>query len=147
MNGTANQLLDLLEKLAPIAKGAGLQLTVDIPFWYDSKLVTRGGVTRPLSELVQDRVDRVVLMDYRDTAAAIIQGGNTEVAYGSKIGKKVVLGVETMCGLSPTSVTFCEEGRGALNAAMKQTHAAFLGQAGYGGMAVHHFGSYLSLKM
>jgi hypothetical protein len=145
MNGTANQYLDLLEKLAPIAHGAGMGLTVDIPFWYDSKLITRGGVTRPLNEWIQDRADRVVLMDYRDTGSAMVTEAGKEIAYGTKIGRKVVLGAETMCGLSPTLITFCEEGNAALNTALTQVQSAFTSQAGFGGVAVHHYGSYLTL--
>lgn len=146
MNGTANQYLDLLEKLAPIAHGAGMQLSVDIPFWYDGKLVTRGGVTRPLNQWIQDRVDRVVLMDYRDTASAIIAEAAAEVAYAAKIGGKVVIGVETMCGLSPTLITFCEEGQAALNSALTQAKAAYADKPTMTGFAVHHYGSYLDLK-
>ena len=146
MQGTANQYLDLLEKLEVIAKNGGVRLSVDIPFWFSGQMVTRSGQTRPLSELVQDRVDRVVLMDYRDTSSAIIAGAAPEVAYATKIGKDVTIGVETMCGLSPTLITFCEEGLAALNTALTATRAAYASAPGLHGVAVHHYGSYLTLK-
>jgi len=146
MQGTSNQYLDLLEKLQAIATAGGVRLSVDIPFWFSGQKVSRGGQTRPLSELVQDRVDRVVLMDYRDTASAIISGAAPEIAYAEKIGRDVTIGVETMCGLSPTLVTFCEEGRAAMDAALKATQAAYAKSPALNGLAVHHYGSYLKLK-
>jgi len=147
MNSVANQYLDLLDKLNAVTKPAGIQLIVDIPFWYDGKLVTRGGVSRPLSELVIDRADRTTLMDYRDTPQAIIDMGASEVAYAGKVGRKVVLGLETMCNLTPINITFCEEGAGALDTSLKAVQAHFAGMAGFHGMAVHHYGSYLALKL
>ncbi len=145
LQGTANQYLDMVEKIAAIAHTAGLRLTMDIPFWFSSQMVTRAGATRPLSELVQDRVDRVALMDYRDTASAIIAGASPEVAYATKTGKEVTIGVETICGLTPTYITFCEEGAAALDAALSATKTAFAGAAGLHGFAVHHYGSYVTL--
>jgi hypothetical protein len=146
MNGTANQYLDLVEKLASVAHAAGLRLDLDVPFWWDTKAITRNGVTRPMSEWVADRADRLVLMDYTDTAAGILANGKNEVAYAAKTGKQVVIGVETICGLSPTSVTFCEEGEAAMEAALKTVQATWAGQPGFMGVAVHHYGSYTQLK-
>lgn len=76
----ANQYLDLLDKVRPLLQEYGLKFTVDIPFWYDSRDIVRGGAAaRPFHELVCilqcsfnqqiiDRVDRVGVMDYRDFA-------------------------------------------------------------------------------
>lgn len=147
LNSIANQYLDLLEKLVPLAHQAGLRLSVDVPFWYDTKQVTRAGVTRPLSQWVADRVDRMVLMDYRDTAQGMISMGQAEVAYATSIGREVLLGAETMCGLSPTLVTFCEEGGAKLDATLLAVQAAFAGQTGFGGIGVHHYGSWRALKL
>lgn len=146
MNGTANQYLDLLEKLAPVVHSGGLRLTVAVPFWFDTKLVNRGGVTRPMSELVADRVDRMAVMDYRDDAPSMVAMAQAEVNYASKIGRDVIIGAETLCGLVPETVTFCEEGKGAMNAALTSVELAFLGQSGFAGAAVHHYGSMLTLK-
>jgi hypothetical protein len=146
MNSVANQYLDLLEKLAPVVHAGGLRLTMAVPFWFDTKMVTRGGVTRPMSELVADRVDRVALMDYRDDAASMVAMAQNEVNYASKIGRDVIVGAETMCGLAPQTVTFCEEGRAKLDAALTAVATGFIGQTGFAGVAVHHYGSYLQLK-
>ena len=145
MGSYANQYLDLLNKLRPIANAAGLRLTVDIPFWYDGKMVTRNGVSRPLSELTQDRTDRVALMDYRDTASAIYTEAAKEVAYAKSKGKDVVIGVETMCNVSPSYITFCQEGKTAIDTAFRTVKDKFAGSSGLGGFAVHHYGTYSAL--
>ncbi|MBI2894164.1 MAG: hypothetical protein HYY06_11485 [Deltaproteobacteria bacterium] len=145
---TANEYLDLLEGLAEVAGEAGLRLAVDMPFWFDGREVERDGSTRPLSELVQDRVDRVVLMDYRDSADGddgIIANAAAEIDYAGDTGHEVVIGVETICGLEPETITFCEEGAAALDDALATTRAAFNGRPAFLGFAVHHWGSYRDL--
>ncbi|MFQ5342719.1 MAG: hypothetical protein ACE5F6_14345 [Anaerolineae bacterium] len=144
-NGTANQYLDLLEALAGVTQGTGLRLVVDVPFWYDDRQITRAGQTRPLSEWVIDRVDRVVLMDYRDHADppdGIIDHAAGELAYAASAGKQVVIGVETNCGLSPEKITFCEEGAAALEAALNQTRDTYRGSLAFAGFAVHDYDGY-----
>ncbi|MCC6644123.1 MAG: hypothetical protein IT374_00945 [Polyangiaceae bacterium] len=145
----ASEFVDLLEKLRQVTAGTGLRLSVDIPFWYDGRPLTRGGTTRPLSEWVADSVDRIVLMDYRDAAAGsdgIVAHAADEIAYASSIGKQVVIGVETQCGLDPPKITFCEEGAAALDAALAETVAAQVGKGGFAGVAVHDYEAYSALK-
>jgi len=142
MSSIGNQYIDLLDKLRPIAHAAGLRLTVDVPFWYDGKSITRNGVSRKLSELTADRVDRLGIMDYRDTASEMISAVTNEVAYAVKIGKQVVLGAETMCNVSPSYITFCQEGRTKLEEAFKTVKAKYAGTGALGEMAVHHYGTY-----
>ncbi len=149
MNGTANQYLNLLEALGKELTGSGLRLVVDVPFWYDARKVTRGGSTRSLHELVIDRVDVVTLMDYRDHAAppdGIIDNASTEIAYANGVKRRVVIGVETLCGLDPPLVTFCEEGAAAMDKALLDTKAAHGSAPSFGGFAVHHYESWKSLK-
>lgn len=145
----ASEFIDLLEKLHAVTKGTGLRLSVDIPFWYDGRTLTRGGMTRPLSEWVADSVDRVVLMDYRDIADGndgIIAQGATEVAYATNSGKQVVIGVETLCQLDPPKVTFCEEGAAVLDAQLEKVVAANKTKSGFFGIAVHDYKAYAALK-
>ncbi len=145
----ASEFVDLLVELHQVTAGTGLRLSVDIPFWYDGRPLTRGGTTKPLSEWVADSVDRVVLMDYRDAADGsdgIIAHAADELAYGAASGKQVVVGVETLCNLDPPKITFCEEGSAALDAALAQTVAAYAGNAAFAGVAVHDYKAYAALK-
>jgi len=136
----ANQYLDLLEAMAAKLLGSELPLTVDVAFWYDGVMVDRGGETRPLSELVQDRVDRVVVMDYRDHAEppdGIIDNAAAELAYAEQIGRRVRVAVETTCGLEPEKVTFCEEGAIAMTLALELTAQVYARSPAWDGVAVH----------
>lgn len=136
----ANQYLDLLEAMAAKLLGSELPLTVDVAFWYDSVAVDRAGKTRPLNELVQDRVDRVVVMDYRDHAEppdGILDNAAAEVAYAEQIGRRVRIGVETTCGLEPEKVTFCEEGAIAMTLALELTAQVYARSPAWDGVAVH----------
>jgi len=98
--------LDLLEKISRKTKTAGTVFGVDIPFWYDEVdeftrkpfPIAFGGVTKPASEHVIDLVDEVTIMDYRTAAYGadgVIAMAQDELAYASKQGKSVFVGLET----------------------------------------------------
>lgn len=143
--GTANAYLDLLESLEQTTAGSGLRLSADIAFWFDTVIVSRKSQTRPLSEWVIDTIDRTVLMDYRDTSAELLAQSSTEVAYGALKGRPVLLGVETLCNLQPTYITFCEEGVAALDQALASTHAQYDMSPGFAGFAIHDYVAYQAL--
>ena len=50
--GLFSAYLDLLEELSSELNGTGLELAVDVPFWYYSRNHTRDGQTRPYHEFV-----------------------------------------------------------------------------------------------
>lgn len=129
-------LLDLLEQLHAELAGSGLALVLDIPNWYDDIQVQRDGTLRPLSELVQDRVDRVVVMDYRDNPAQMLQLAQGELAYGDAVGKPVVIAAESRC-LPDAELTWCEEGLAALEAGLAAVRAGAAQHPSFGGTAVH----------
>ena len=79
---------------------------MDIPFWYDAAdelsgatfPITFHGVSKPASEHVIDLVDEVAIMDYRTAAYGadgVIAMAEDELAYASKRGKPVLIGLET----------------------------------------------------
>ena len=136
----SNQFLDLLNKLK-VAKGPHLKMAVDIPFWYDTKVVSRNGASRPLSEWVIDKADWVSMMNYRDTTARVIEGARSEIAYAGRKGKNVVVGVSAQCGGSDMRITFCDEGGAAMAEALSGVRAAFAGKAGFAGVAAYTYKS------
>lgn len=141
----ASEYLDLLEQMTARLAGSELPLTVDIAFWYDTVMLLRDGESRPLSELVQDRVDRVVLMNYRDHAEppdGILDNAATEVAYAARVGRRVRIAVESTCGVEPEKVTFCEEGAIAMSLALELTKSAYAGNPGWDGVAVHDYAAW-----
>lgn len=153
------QYLDLLATLLARRDAAGQSILVGpaIPRWFDSsdccRTITWRGVTKPLSDHVQDLADYISIMDYRDTAdggAGIIAQALHELAYATSIGKplSVVLGVETkdLAGTGdPETVTFWEEGRTHLEAELDKVYAAFAGDPAFAGIALHHYDSLRAL--
>lgn len=118
---------------------AGLELEADIPFWYDAITSSRDGAPRPLSELVIDRVDRALIMDYRDHAAppnGMLDLAESELLYAAATARPLVIAVETGC-ITPTHVTFCEEGRAVLEAELAAFAASQPGGPALASFAVH----------
>ncbi|MBI4387017.1 MAG: hypothetical protein HY551_06515 [Elusimicrobia bacterium] len=147
MQGTANQYLNLLEQLAAVTAGKGLRLTVDIPFWFDERLITRNALTRPLNQWILDTVDRTTLMDYRDTSSQIISLASAELSYAQSIAKPTTLGVETNCGVTPTYVTFCEEGASAMEQAFSDVYNNYRQNPSFGYFAVEDYEGYSALPI
>jgi hypothetical protein len=161
-NGTANQFLQLLQESQDKIKnsGTGIQFTVCIPFWYDEAnpplTVTYNGISKPLDYHILDIADSVVVMDYRDSAGNTtanqdgqIDHGKQEVAYAASIGKKAIIGAETMRpdgnGI-PDYVTYFDNGKAYMNAELQKVTDSFGSSPGFGGIAIHHYDSYVLMK-
>jgi hypothetical protein len=147
------QWLDTLRTLIDRrdASGTGLVFGPAMPIWLDGETVTWRGATKTMQEHFQDMSDYVSLMDYRDTAAAIIRDASTEMAYADKIGKpnSVYIGVETIdlveVGGDPAWVTFHEEGRSGEETELAKVYSAFANSPAFGGIAMHHYDSIMDL--
>ncbi|MFM9435808.1 hypothetical protein ACFDR9_002879 [Janthinobacterium sp. CG_23.3] len=142
------QLIDLYQKLAR-AKAAGLYLHADIALGYEYLTLTRGGVSKTLSQWLIDSTDRVTVMSYRDVALGadgIVAHAAHPIAYAGTLGKLAVAGVETACNAELPKVTFCEEGRLALEGQLGSVGAYFGGAAGFGGVAIHDYRNFKVLR-
>lgn len=121
-----------------------LEVGAAIPFWFDR--VEAG--ERSLAERLIDAFDYVALMDYRDRAEGkdgIIAHARDEIAEAERRGRTVIVGVETdESDLDKT--TFAEEGKAAMEVELEKVGSVFSGDAGFGGIAVHHLESYLGMK-
>lgn len=140
----ASDLLDLLDLLDAAYGPEEIRVSYDMPNWYSGLLVTRAGKARPMSELVIDRVDVTVVMDYRDNVDDAISLVTDEVAYATQQGKVVVVGLETSCN-TDSPLTFCEEGSTAFEQALNKISLTFAPERGFGGLAIHHFESFDAL--
>lgn len=117
-------------------------LVAAIPFWFDHDAYRLQGMT--LAEAVLRRTDGVVVMAYRDVAAGpdgIIQSAAGEVALATGLGKTAIVGVQTAAD-ALDKLTFFEEGRRALQRETALVAQALGAQAGFGGLAVHHYTAY-----
>jgi len=121
-----------------------LQIGPAIAFWLDGIEVTHAGRRKPASEHLQDIYDHVVLMDYRDHAHGpdgILSHAQDEIAYGRKIGKRVMLGVET----APNDIrklSFNHLRPAQMAHELQLVTQALSGEAAFAGFVVHHYGSY-----
>jgi hypothetical protein len=131
----------LIAALRAARRAAGpLPLTADIPYWFDG-IRHRG---HSLAAALIRAVDGVTVMAYRDSAPGVIDAARREVELAGAAGKSATVGVETG-RVRPRSVTFHEEGAGALIDALAAVRGRLGGQRGFGGIAVHHLGSLAGL--
>lgn len=121
-----------------------LQIGPAIAFWLDGIAVRHAGQLKPASQHLQDIYDHVVLMDYRDHAHGpdgILSHAQDELDYGRKIGKRVLLGVET----SPNEIrklTFQYKTQAQMAHELGLVRQALADEPAFGGFVVHHYGSY-----
>lgn len=138
--------LDLSEALQHLkeAIAPGLPMGPAIPFWLDGIPIEWHGVTKPANQHVQDVYDYVALMDYRthaDGADGIVGHALDELAYGEKIGRPVIVGVETgPAELAKLSFQGLREAD--LERELTATAQALGKIRSFGGFALHHYGAY-----
>ncbi|MDB5103273.1 MAG: hypothetical protein JWP91_962 [Fibrobacteres bacterium] len=145
-NGVGIQWIEMFEKTMAKLRGSAVGVDACVPRWLEGRPVTRGNRTRPLNEWIADASDRLTLMDYVDKPKPVIDGAAQEIAYAHSTGKEVVVGVETIAGLDPPSVTFAEEGEAAMEATLADVMTAYKADPAFFGTAVHHYLSYRALK-
>jgi hypothetical protein len=117
------------------ASQQGIPFGVCIPRWYD---VTPG--TSYLSQ-VQQITDYVAVMDYVNTVAGLVADAQTEISNAAQLGKKVVLGVETM-NVTPSTSTFNAFGYGNMEIALDSLALAYSTSSAFAGNAVHYYDYY-----
>ena len=151
------QYFDMLAAMMRRVAESGQKLLVGpaIPRWLDTsdecRSVVWRGERKTCAQHVQDIADYVALMDYRDiagTSVGIIDQAAAEVAYGNKVGKPVVIGVETgqVSSGDPEAISFYEEGRDHMEAELAEVMKAFSGEKAFGGVAVHHYDSWRRMR-
>lgn len=117
--------VQLVARVASLARRHGLLVGVDLPFWYDmpdevdGELLTveHKGRRRVVTEHVIDLVDAVTLMDYRTAAYGpdgVLFHAAGELAYADRAGKRVYVGLETGVLPDETYVTFAGEAQRGL---------------------------------
>lgn len=138
--------LDMSDALMRTVRASGQSLPVGpaIPFWLDGIQLEWKGRRKPVSQHVQDTYDYVALMDYRDRAEGgdgIISHAMDELRYGEAIGRRVLIGVETMPN-AIKKVSFHHLREADLERELGETREAVGTMPSFGGFVVHHYGSY-----
>ncbi len=138
--------LDMSRALMEMKKKYGATLAVGpaIPFWFDGIELQWRGKLRPVSEHTIDLYDYVALMDYRDAAEGgdgIISHAQSEIAYASARGRKVVVGLEVSPG-ELDKLTFDEEGPTVFERELRKVAKALQREPSFDGFAIHHYRTY-----
>jgi hypothetical protein len=133
---------NLLVKANTHSKELQLQLEADIPFWFDEIVYKNTYGKGVLAEWVIANTNGVTIMAYRDTASAIIEIVQKEIALSEKYQKPLVIGVETGQTEEGEQITFYEEGEAYMNAELEKVTSFYKGKPGFHGIAIHHVGSW-----
>lgn len=121
-----------------------IQIGPAIAFWLDGIVVRHAGQTKPASEHLQDIYDHVVLMDYRDHAHGpdgILSHAQDELAYGRKIGKRVMLGIETSDS-EIRKLSFFHKRPAQMEQELALVRQALQDEPAFAGFVIHHYSSY-----
>ncbi|WP_026695863.1 hypothetical protein [Peribacillus kribbensis] len=143
---TIKNYQSLFSKASSSTSALGLPLEADIPFWFDEITYKNTYGKGNLAEWIIAHTDSVTIMAYRDTAPSIIQLAENEVALAEKYKKPLVIGVETDQTSEGSTLTFYEEGEAYMNQELAKVSSHFFGAPGFGGIAVHHVGSWVMMK-
>ena len=115
-----------------------------IPFWYDGIPSEWKGGRQAMNEHVQDLYDYVALMDYRDHAAGgdgLVSHARDELEYGNRIGKPVLIGVETAPN-AIRKVSFHHLREADMERELGETARALGRMPAFGGFVIHHYAAY-----
>jgi hypothetical protein len=127
------------------AAGTRMDLSVDIPFWWDKEelRVEYGGRSKPFSEQVQDLTDSVTLMSYRRDPGQIKQLVKTEREYAARIGKTVMAGLLQSKASNPAEASLSFHGLPTAEyvRVRRELEAWAVCQPGMGGVMHHHYAS------
>ena len=143
---TVKSYQSLLQRAAVSSAQLNLPLEADMPFWFDEIPYNNTFGNGLLAEWVIANTDGVTLMAYRDSAPMIIEIVKNEIAMAEKYGKHVVVGVETGVTDEGSIITFAEEGEAFMNLQLAEVAAHYSAYPAYEGIAIHHVGSWMTLK-
>lgn len=133
----------LLEKET---KENGLKMTLDVPFWLH--LVKVPDSTYSMSAWVLEKVDSVVIMDYRNVALGndgIVANANTIMKEASTLKKKVLIAVETAPNSEGNFTSFYTSSTGKMNAELQIAKEKLAHFPSYAGFAIHDYKSWTEL--
>ncbi len=138
------QLIDAERGDSPFdsAQGRPFRLGIAIPVFYNRE--------PEFEEQLLAQVDVAALMDYYDTAVDIIKNGRFHIDLANRLGKKVVIGVETQdlvqMGQGKRRNTFHEEGWEEMEQQLEIVVEEFAKEPSFGGIAIHAYDSYRLLQ-
>lgn len=143
---TVKSFQALIKKAQASTAKLALPLEADMPFWFDEITYKNTYGTGLLAEWLIANTDGVAIMAYRDSAPMIIDIVKNEMAMAQRLGKSVIVGVETDVTDEGSIITFAEEGEAFMNQELAAVAAHYAGNPAYKGIAIHHVGSWMTLQ-
>ena len=136
-------LVSHLRRMIDAERGdAPFQLGLAIPVFYKREA--------EFEEALLKQIDYAALMDYYDAAVDIIENARFHIDLANRLGKKIVIGVETQdlvqMGQGKRRNTFFEEGWTEMEQELKKVANAFIKEPSFGGLAIHAYDSYRLLQ-
>lgn len=129
------------------ARGQGMVMACDIPFWYDHKVeeddscvLEFNGETKNLHKHIQDLCDYVGIMSYRRTATgsnSVAYHVESELAYAEEIGKVITPALETIELKDVPQITFYGQPAEEFWNTQAEIIEALKDRPGFGGMLTH----------
>ncbi|XQY91654.1 amidase [Metabacillus sp. HB246100] len=148
-NAAVKKYQDALLVAKNTAASLNVSFAVDIPFWFDEMTFRNSHGKGNLAQWAIQQTDEVTIMAYRDKALGangIIELVKNEMTYAQASKKKITLAVETMNLGQDGFLTFFEEGQAAMNKQLDLVSAKYSSYSSFHGFAVHHVGSWMTLK-
>ncbi|MED5018026.1 hypothetical protein P9847_12005 [Paenibacillus chibensis] len=121
------------------AKGKGLELGLDIPFWFDSYVTPEGG---GLNEWLMTAFDQVTVLAYRnvvDSDHGIVSLSQDELKLADKLGKRLLIGVNTKEMPGESHTTFYGRSKEQMNESLSDLTGQLSAYSSFAGIAVHDF--------
>ena len=143
---TVKSFQSLIQRAHASTAKLALPLEADMPFWFDEIPYKNTYGTGLLAEWIIANSASVTIMAYRDSAPMIIDIVKNEIAMAQRLGKSIVVGVETGVTDEGSIITFAEEGEAFMEQELAAVAAHYAGNPAYKGNAVHHVGSWKTLK-
>lgn len=143
---TIKAFQSLIQRARTSAVKLEIPLEADMPFWFDEIKYKNTFGNGLLAEWIIANTDGVTIMAYRDSAPMIIEIVKNEITMAQRHGKSIVIGVETGTTDEGSIITFAEEGEAYMNQELVKVAAHYAGNPAYNGTAIHHVGSWITLK-
>lgn len=143
---TIKSFQSLIQRAGASTAKMGIPLEADMPFWFDEINYKNTYGKGLLAEWIIANTAGVTIMAYRDSAPMIIDIVKNEMAMAQRLGKGVVVGIETGVTDEGSIITFAEEGEAFMNQELAKVAAHYAGNPAYKGNAVHHVGSWMTLR-
>lgn len=136
----------LIKEASVKADQLNIRMEADVPFWFDEIKYKNTYGRGLLSDWVQQHTDGITIMAYRDSAKAIVPLSLHELTTGQRLGKPVVIGVETGQTAEGDFLTFYQEGESVMNHELDQVYQQVQSYTSFKGFAIHHTESWRVIK-